>query len=348
MNVEQYKNFLLSRISGARLASGGREIQCRCFNTSCEDCYDYRSKGHFYISIPVDNEPSKFNCFKCGYSGIVTHNKLLEWNIFDQEMAEDLYEYNRSISNTKSNDKYFKRTIYTVYNTYISDNEISKFKLDYINNRLGTNLNYNDIRRLKIILNLKDVIKENRITDYTRNPSIIDQLDINFLGFLSIDNCFINMRRLVDSGLVYKSIDKRYINYKLYDKFDNSERFYVIPTSIDLYAPRPIKINIAEGPFDILSVYLNMRQQEEGIYIAGTGCNYFGIVLYCLEVFGIINAELHIYMDTDEVAENKIKSTINRLAELRLPVYLHKNLKEGEKDFGVRKENIIESIYKVL
>ena len=319
MNIEQYKNFLLSRISGARLASGGREIQCRCFNTSCEDYYDYRSKGHFYISIPEDDEPSKFNCFKCGYSGIVNHNRLLEWNIYESSMAEELYKYNSSISNKPKNDKYFNRKVYSVYNTIIRDDEVSNIKLNYINNRLGTNLSFIDIRQLKIILNLLDTINENHISELTRQQSIVQQLDINFVGFLSIDNAFVNMRRLVDKGLVYKSIDKRYINYKLYNKFDNSERFYVVPTMIrDLYSPNPIKINISEGPFDILSVYLNMREKEEGIYIAGTGCNYFGIILYCLEVFGIINAEIHLYME------------------------------DGEKDFGVRLENITESIQKVL
>ena len=348
MDVEQYKNFLLSHIPGSRLVSGGREIQCRCLNPSCEDFYDYRSKGHLYISIPDNVEPSKYNCFKCGYAGIVTHNVLLEWNIFDQSIAEEVYKYNLSVSSNKSNDKYFRRTTYKVFNTITRNDELSQIKLNYINDRLGTSLTFDEVRRLKIILNLSDTIKENNISKLTRNESIVDQLDKNFLGFLSIDNAFINMRRLCDKGLVYKSIDKRYINYKLYDKFDTSERFYVIPTIIqDIYAPKRIKINIAEGPFDILSVYLNMRNKEEGIYIAGTGCNYFHIAMYCLEVFGIINAELHFYSDTDDVANNKIKFALNNLRNLRIPIFLHKNMKEGEKDFGVKLSQIQESVVQV-
>ncbi len=348
MDIEQYKNFMLSRIPGSKLVSGGREIQCRCFNTSCEDCYDYRSHGHFYISIPTDDEPSKYNCFKCGYSGIVTHNTLLEWNIFEASIAEELVKYNNSIKGKKSNDKYFNRTIYNVYNPITKVSDVSEYKLAYINNRLGTNLSYEDIRQLKIILNLYDVINTNHITKLTRDKSIVDQLDINFLGFLSIDNAFVNMRRLCDSGKVYKSIDKRYINYKLYDKFDSSERFYVIPTMIDLYAPKNIKINIAEGPFDILSVYLNLRNREEGIYIAGTGCNYLGIVLYCLEVFGIINAEIHFYGDNDDIGTKKLNFAINNIRNLRLPVYMHKNMMDGEKDFGVPINRINESVMRVL
>lgn len=351
MDTLQYKAFLLSHIPGSRLVSGGREIQCRCFDTTCEDHYDMRSNGHMYISIPdpESGEPSKYNCFKCGYSGIVTHNTLLEWNIFDQYIAEDIVKYNNSIKNNKKNDKYFNRKIYKVFNTITTQSEISNYKLNYINNRLGASLTYEEIRRLKIVLNLHDIINENHITKFTREKMIIDQLDINFLGFLSIDNAFINMRRLCDSGKVYKSIDKRYINYRLYDKFDSSERFYVIPTVINnLYSPKPIKINIAEGPFDILSIYFNLRNKEEGIYIACTGCNYFGIVLYCLEVFGIINAEIHIYGDNDKTGVDKVNYAILNLKNLQLPVYLHSNNKSGEKDFGVTKSQIDEFIRKVL
>lgn len=349
MDIEQYKNFLLSRISGARSVSGGKEIQCRCFNPSCEDFYDYRSGGHFYISIPQDNEPSMYNCFKCPSSGVVTHNKLIEWGIFEPSIGEELYKYNTEISKNGNNSKYFSRTTYEVSNTAVRDGELSEIKLKYINDRLGTNLTFFDIKSLKIILNLYDVIWENNISKFTRDKLVVDQLDKNFLGFLSVDNAFVNMRRLCDKGLVYKSIDKRYINYKLFDKFDTSERFYVIPTVIqDVYSPKPIKINISEGPFDILSVYLNLRNKEEGIYIAGTGCNYYGLVLYCLSVFGIINAEIHFYADIDEAGTKELNYALERLKNLRLPVYVHRNMKQGEKDFGVSLDKIEESIVKIM
>ena len=65
------------------------------------------------------------------------------------------------------------------------NNEISEFKLNYINNRLGTNLNYNDLRKLKIILNLYDVIEENHINKLTRERFIVDQLNINFFYYIN-------------------------------------------------------------------------------------------------------------------------------------------------------------------
>ena len=75
------------------------------------------------------------------------------------------------------------------------------------------------------------------------------------------------MRRTCPEGVVYKSIDKRYINYKLYIKDDTNQRFYTIPTKVNLNIPNRIKFNISEGPFDILSVYLNLRNKEPGIYL---------------------------------------------------------------------------------
>ena len=107
---------------------------------------------------------------------------------------------------------------------------------------------------------------------------------IIFLGFISIDNAFLNMRRLCDSGKVYESIDKRYINYKIFDKFDTSERFYTIPTAIDTLCPNRIKIHIAEGPFDILSILYNLNNGilKNNIYGACTGSGYMGLLRFIL------------------------------------------------------------------
>ena len=48
------------------------------------------------------------------------------------------------------------------------------------------------------------------------------------------------MRRLCSEGKVYKTVDKRYVNYNIFNTMDNSMRFYLIPVSIDLLDPTPI------------------------------------------------------------------------------------------------------------
>lgn len=346
MDIERYKKFLLSHISTSSIAGGGKVINCRCFE--CPDSKDPRSK-HFYISIPQNpNEPSLYYCHKCHCSGIVSYKKLIEWGIYDEGIAIQLTNYNKKCSENPSNNKYYNRILYRIRNTITTDDETSRIKLNKINTRLGTSFNYEDLHKLKIVLNLNDLLKENRITNLTRDISIVSQIDANFMGFISIDNAFLNMRRLCDEGKVYKSIDKRYINYKIFDKFDTSERFYTIPTEIDLRNPNRVPIHIAEGPFDILSIYKNLRKEEPGIYTSIAGSNYFGIAMYFLSVFKIPHVELHYYPDNDKYGSNQVMCRLaNLLKPIQAPFYIHRNQCIGEKDFGVSPDRIKESIQKI-
>lgn len=343
MNSEQYRSFLLNSIPRSAPASGGTVVNCRCF--FCPDSKNPNSK-HFYISIPQnDEEPSLYYCHKCHARGIVTYKNLIEWDIYNDQIAIDLIDHNKKCAGKGNYNKYASKIHYAVNNITTTDNDISRIKLQYINDRIGYNFSYEELRRLKIVLNLYDVMKDNNITDITRNQSIVDQLDINFLGFLSIDNAFLNMRRVCDEGLVYKSIDKRYINYKLHDKYDTSERFYTIPTAVDLCTSYRTRVHIAEGPFDILSVYKNVRREEPGIYTSIGGSNYKGIAMYFLETYKIPLAEFHMYPDNDKYGSTKNMQRIaDYMRPLNIPVYLHRNTMEGQKDFGVRPEQIRESI----
>jgi hypothetical protein len=228
---------------------------------------------------------------------------------------------------------------------YIADSDMSRTKLNYINNRLGHNFTLQELSELKICLNLLDLLNQNHIEVFTRDPRVVEQLNANFMGFLSIDNMFVNMRRLCDEGLVIDSIDKRYVNYKIMDKFDTSNRFYTIPTQINLNSPERLKIHIAEGPFDILSVYINLRNREPGIYTSIAGSNYLGISFYFLNTFKIPYFELHYYPDNDESGSNQVMQRIvNYMRPFNCPIYIHRNLYPGEKDFGVSMDKIKESV----
>ncbi len=343
MNTAQYRDYLLHTIPSASVASGGRVINCRCF--FCPDSRNPNSK-HMYISIPQEkNEPSLYYCHKCHASGVVTYKNLIDWDIYDDNIAMELIELNKACSNRRGFNKYINKTHYNVSIKTTRMDKGSEIKLEYINHRLGTNLTYQDCRDLKIILNLGDIIKDNKIQDLTRDIRIAEQLDNNFLGFLSIDNAFLNMRRVCDEGLVDKSIDKRYINYKLYDKYDTSERFYTIPTTVNLCTPERVKIHIAEGPFDILSIYENIRAKEPGIYTSIAGSNYKGLVIYFLETYKLPYTEFHIYPDNDKSGSlRNMQKIADYLRPLRIPLYIHRNMYEGEKDFGVRPEHIKESV----
>ena len=346
MNAEEYNQFLLNNIKPfAHRVSGGREINCRCFY--CSDSKNIR-KGHFYISClsESNNAPSLYNCVKCHACGIVTHSKLLEWGLFDANISVQLLQYNAKVLQLSENRKYKDTEVYNISNTKVSKDILSEYKLKYINNRLGISLNYNDCLDNKIILNLKDLLAENNLTP-TRHANIIEQLDSNFLGFLSYDNAFINMRNLdIPTSNLYEGINKRYINYNIFEKFDNTNKFYVIPTEINTMYP--IKLHIAEGPFDVLSIKYNMRKEIfNNIYTAIEGSGYFGIIRKFITQIKLINMEIHVYADSD-IDFDTIHSIAQFVSVFNMPFYLHRNSFKGEKDFGVPTSRISETIQQIV
>lgn len=342
MNIENYSNFLLQKLPVAKFASGKSEIVTRC--RYCPDSKD-KSKGHFYISIPrSDKEPSKFYCQKCGACGIVTSKKLIEWGIYDSSIAVELSSHNKNIyGSTYGNFLYKYNEVFNIKYTRIKDDKLSRYKLDYVNKRLGLNLTYQDCIEKKIVLNIQDIIQENNLS-YTRHENIVKALDNGFVGFLSYDNAYLNMRNLDILDSIPHNLDKRYINYNLINLEDNTKRFYVIPSKIDLTNPNPININIAEGVFDILSVYYNTNTPKtNSIFGAIGGKKYLGLAKYFISQFKLINVIVHLYVDLD-VERWIIDNAIDELSSMNIPVQIHKNIYPGEKDFGVPKNRIQEVI----
>ena len=343
MNVQAYADFLLSHMINANYASGRKFINCRC--PECGDSIHAQS-AHMYIYIPWnEDDVSWYYCHKCHSSSTIDYKKLIEWDIYDQNIAADLQELIAKVARGPRKSKYFNKQIYRVKHNLINMNEKTEFKRRYICDRVGFDLSYEDLAKLKIILNLNDILYENNIHKLTRNQNIVNQLSEEFIGFLSIDNAFLNMRKTCEDGIVYSGIDKRYINYQLYDKQDTTQRFYCIPTKVNLNTPNRIKLHISEGPFDILSVFLNVRKGESGIYTCVAGSNYISVIMFFLIDMRIPNIELHFYPDNDKYGTNDtITKIVNRIPDPTIPVYIHRNIKEGEKDFGVPMNRIKESI----
>lgn len=342
---DNYMEFLLRSIRPwAKLASGGRVVNCRCFY--CSDSKN-QNHGHFYISIPQSkDEPSLYYCQKCKAQGLVTNQKLMDWGIYESDIAVELTKYNAAVLSVPKNRKYSGITVYQVNNDYISDDKLTRYKLDYINKRLGSSLTYRDCRRLKILLNLKDLFSQNNIQP-TRDPRIIEAIDSNFVGFISHDNAFVNFRNLDISKNLYSTLNKRYINYNIFGKYDNTCRFYSIPAQIDIADPRPIRLHVAEGSFDILSIYLNLRKSNDrDVYSAVGGSGYKGLIKYFISRLLIPNLEIHLYPDND-VDRYKILDTCEYFKVFNYPCYIHRNIYPGEKDFGVPISRIKEVVERV-
>lgn len=331
----------------ARPASGGRVINCRCFY--CADSKN-RNHGHFYISIPQDTStPSLFYCQKCGARGIVTADKLTNWQVYDSNMAISLTNFNNMVLSLPQNRKYRAINRYMIRNTQVSDDRVTQAKVKYLNDRLGLNLSIADYQYINIVFNLSDIMKENKLKP-TRDQRIVDQLDTNFLGFLSFDRSVLNLRNvgIVENNKLHPSLNKRYVNYNLLDNYDNTIRFYTLPASIDLLNPYPIELHIAEGPMDILSIYYNLRQQNaRGIFSASMGKGYKAILRHFIPYISSPNVIIHIYPDND-MDRDHILDIHDYVEPFKYPFYIHRNVYEGEKDFGVPINRIQESVERVM
>lgn len=311
------------------------------------DSKKHSDSRHFYISLGDNEEPYFYYCQLCNSSGLITPNFLMNiLNIFDTTMNIQVAGYNKQKLSLSKNNKYNDNKIYYL-NNYIEDNELSRVKLNYINKRLNLDLDYSELLKRKIVLNLYDLFKTNKIDNITRDKRIVTELDKSFIGFISKDNAFLNMRNL-RKGKVYESIDTRYVNYNIFGKFNNRERFYVLPTQINLNDHNRIRINIAEGPFDILSVFYNLNNKQEyhNIYTSILGSGYLNIIKYFLLDMKLYNIEFHIYRDSDQSMDIMyyIKDVVH---PYNIPIYIHTNIFTNEKDFGVPLDRIKDYIEKI-
>lgn len=323
----------------AKITSGGKNILTRC-----KYCPDSRNmnNGHFYIKVPMKDDLVLFHCFKCGAKGILTPDVALQWGITDTSFITELSRYNKAVGGMAKNRIYKNDFVrYRMNYNFITSDELSIRKLNYINERLGTHLTFEDCRLLKIVLNLGDLLQSNRITELTRHKNIVEQLDRNFVGFLSFDNAFVSMRNL-GFEKVYEGIDKRWVNYNIFNKYDNTQRFYTIPTQIDLF--RPVELHIAEGAFDILSIRENLRGNiSNAIFTSIGGSGYKGVIKYFMVQMKIPNLIVHIYPDND-VSRDHMLDIHDSLREFNIPMIIHRNVYPKEKDFGVPTSRINEVI----
>ena len=336
---EVFKEYLLANFDDVKLAAGGREIVKRCHY--CGDSRDPSSK-HLYIGIDKTGVIS-YHCFKCNYGGPILYKFFREIGIYDVDLINTVIDANnKSLANPKVNRNYHEKSFYRVPPKILPsfDGRAQK-KLAYINRRLGQNLSMEDMSKLKIVLNIKDYLAANNVRYYARKPEIIDEMDLGFMGFLSVDNSHIVMRRLVPEDKVHPSLRERYNIYSIYSK-TSGVNYYVIPGTID--PNRPCNIIMAEGQFDLLSVYLNLPRYDNAIYCCPSGkAHYDKLLKFVLLQIKVpyFGANIHIYSDND--INNRDLNALYYLAyDLQLPCYLHFNTFEGEKDFGITRDRIID------
>ena len=311
--------------------------------TRCPYCGDSRNilHGHFSIKIDMNSDSIMLaRCFRCNESGIITSQTMEDLGVpLSIEDAKALDVLNRPNSkSTYARQKPLKYKVPVLINPV--DNKI---KLDYLNERLGIEFTPEMIQESKIILSIMDFFSENkiRIPDHI-NPRMIKLIEENYVGFLSANNNKITFRRVVNNDQL-----SRYIKISI-DPYNTSpNNFYSIKNpGIDLLYTTPVHVHIAEGTFDIISIKYNLIHDPSQIHLFFASCGYnFGTIIKWLIYMGI-NTDLyiHLYSDNDKSDEEDMRVLNSGINKYWIDhAYIHRNMYQGEKDFGVPANRINES-----
>jgi hypothetical protein len=323
-----------------KVVSGGTEIAC-----PCPFCGETRPK--LYIG-PFDDsdDPVTYNCFICKIHGYVGQDFLDDYGVSSADINSDILKLNKS-DNYKS--RMIKGEMYhDLYWNFVSQNELSEYKLQYINKRLGVNFSYQDCVANKIILNIYDLLNANGIKNLTRYPSTVEQLNSYFIGFMTRTNSGLNMRNLVSGSYaeskLEESLQQKYINYNLF-KTKQENDFYILPVNID--RTRHVKLFIGEGPFDILGIKYNLIKDDNNcIYAAGKGKAYEKVLFWTIKTIAPLSMEVHCFPDAD-VETSDILNIIEKYKVFPYTFFMHRNNYGKEKDFGVPAWRINDNMWRV-
>ena len=313
------------------------------FQTRCPYCGDSHNQLHGHLSIKVDENDDSiclYRCFKCSESGILTSQVMEDIGCpLPTDDAKALDTLNRP--NNKST---YGRQKPLNYKVPVIINPVDyKVKIEYLNHRLGLDFTPDMIKDCKIILSIMDFFTQNKIKipDHI-NPRFIKLIEENYVGFLSANNNKMIFRKIGNNENL-----RRYIKLSI-DPYNTSPNnfFSLINPPIDILYTDPINIHIAEGTFDIISVKYNLDHDPSQKHLFFASCGYnFGTIIKWLIYMGV-NTDLiiHIYSDNDKSDYENKKVILNPLNNCWIDkVFIHRNMYDHEKDFGVPKDRIRES-----
>ena len=311
----------------------------------CPYCGDSRNPNHGHFSIKIDPDdpdtPMMYRCFRCPAHGLLNTDVLEDLGLHVSALdKQNMKLFNRKVAKkNKLTDTCIEQ--FDLVN-YQNDYSRVSYKIDYLNERLGSNFGVSDIIPLGIIPSILDFFSMNNI-----NPMHLDKqyssqqirfFDRNYIGFLSYNKNDIILRDITGTA------SQRYVTMTINGKNLDPNGFYSIRNSIDLLYDHPINIHISEGIMDILNVYdyLNHRNTENNYYYAVCGFSYSRVIRSIIRMGIDTGLRVHIYADNDR-DDYIILRQLKPLSTWIDEICMHRNGFEGSKDFGVHRSKIINS-----
>lgn len=297
-----------------------KEVNSNQYRIRCPICGDSQKNlesAHCYIKCSYDqNEPLLFHCFLCNSSGIVNKSFLDKLGIKSKHV--DKLSYNRRNVFSKANNKDINIDV---------GNPKNSPQTKYIDDRLGPGFTLDDYDKFRIVWNMDNIFQY--ITSTRIKNSIPN--NINSISFLSDDKSSLLTRSFTDEN-------GRWSKLKIIP-IDNGPSFYTIKTVIDLFTKEDIIVNIAEGIFDVLSIYKNFTDDyANSVFIAVLGSDYISGLNYMINKgFVGSNIIIKVYIDSN-INEREIKKSLKPFKWLFKQIIVLRNIKN--KDVGVKIEDI--------
>lgn len=298
-------------------------IQYRIRCPICGDSQKDPRDAHCYIKCSFDpTEPVQYNCFLCNSNGRVGKYFLEKLGI------------NKDLISKVESEKYNKLMTYKEGKEILNTPPVMNSpQVGYINERLGPGFTEKDYERFKIIWDL------NVIYEYITSIRVRNTMPSNFdtISFLSDDHSLMLTRTFLEGK------ESQWMKRRIYPS--TNKAFYTIKSTLNLFTEDKIVVNIAEGIFDILSVYKNFNDCENSVFIALLGSDYVAGVDYAIaKGFLCSNVELRIYMDTGK-DEKLLKKQLKYYKWIFGSIKIYKNI--AWKDVGVSADKINLIEYKV-
>lgn len=322
----------------------------------CPYCGDSNNPAHGHFSIRIDTsdplDPMIYRCLKCPVSGILNAQVLedLQLNV-NASTASQLSRLTQASCRVHRITA-IKTESFT--NPVPSMSELTMKKLNFIEERIGVRLSIEECLSLDIVLNLSDFLVENNLESVyvgeRCSPQALWFLNEHYVGFLSKNKNVLTLRYIDDiPPNDLKQTPMRYVKAKIHPKNLDPNSYYHIPNRIDILYTNDINVHIAEGPFDILSILYNRNNRilENNFYYAVCGFGYSSILSNIVRSGINTGINLHIYADKDKT-DNEIIRSLNKraLSIWTKRIFIHRN-GTGQKDFGVHKEDIIDTCRRI-
>lgn len=291
------------------------KIRCPFCGDSQKDLRD----AHMYLKCDYDN-PNEGIEYYCFLANCNAHGKNINKYFMNKLGIQSKY------IDQVTNDRYSKLASLKETDVDIITGipDLDSIQVKYIEHRLGTGFTLEDYENFKIIWDMNEMYK------YIGNQRTKNMMPSNndSISFLSDDKSTLLSRGLLDGD-----------EWRKIKLFSSPNRlFYTIKRVFNLFTSEIITVNIAEGIFDILSVYKNFNDGENSAYIATLGPDYVAAVNYAI-MKGLVglNVVVKIYVD-EEIDVDKLRKQLRPYKYYFNKIAIFKNAKS--KDVGVRREKI--------